>query len=394
MFYYNFHYRPQNFDTKCFGREYCWYCVSRCSFCLQLTGSNYSKLEGFGRTLRFCSQECLEKLKTVVPLNVTLQQPPENSEKFVALKISGTGQIPISELVYHVNMIIYIGPAGDSPNFKAFAFFQSRSFHLQIIFQLSVGEQESKVRLSPLHELSQNVEDSFNILLLQSLSHLSLQEDLSLKSIYNFLMSESQRSIVCTLDTTVALKLPFPNLVVNTANADDLVKKAKKDTDLQHTESDKEKDEDEGEAILEKASNFVIFEKTEEQLSEFLKALPANSVVSTKFSTSVSFMNFIENYQVQACYLTMTLLEKLCLMHFHKVNDFLRIPLKETNDSNETTYKILLEHLSKAKMCIKHIPALGLKNIGDDVGSKMKTFTSSLSQLCELLYCGEYKCVL
>ena len=343
--------------------------------------------------MRFCSQECLEKLKTAVPLKVALHQPQGDDGKCVALKISGTGQIPSSELVYLVSITIYIGPASDSASFKTFAYFQSRSFSLQVIFQLSVGEHKSKVRLSPLHELSQNAEDSFNTLLLQSLSHLSLKEDLSLKSIHTFSMSKFQtstESIACSLDTAVALKLPIPTLVVSIANADDLVKKAKSDTDSQHTESDKEKDQDGSEAVLEKASTFITFEITEDHLSGFLKALPANSVVSTKFSTSVSFVNFITNYHVQARYLTMKLLEEFCVMHFNEVNDVLRIPLNETNDSNETIYKILLEHLSKAKMCMKHIPALGLKNIGDDVGSKMRTFTSTLCQLCELLYCGEY----
>ena len=363
---------------------------------MQLTGSNYSKLDNYGKTLRFCSQKCLEQLATTVPLEIAVHQTSplqEDNEKFVALKISGTGQVSNSELMYRVNLIVYIGATlscGDSvTNLRAFAFFQCRSFHLHTIFPLCIGELDSENTISLLHAASpsQNVQDSFNILLQQSLSQLSLK-DLSLKNLYSLLMIRSQTStdgVVCSLDTVVAVKLPFPMLKVSVIYADSLLKEA---TDLGQLNKGREYGD------REKVSGFLTLEKTEDGLSQLLKVLPVNYIVSTNFSTSVSLMNFIETYKIQACHLPMKLLENLCLMHFREANDVLGLPLRERNDKNEISYLKLLGHLTKAKMYIKYLPALGIKNVGDNVGNKMQTFTSTLSQLYELLYCGEYYAII
>ena len=57
---------------------------------------------------------------------------------------------------------------------------------------------------------------------------------------------------------------------------------------------------------------------------------------------------------------------------------------------NENTYKSLCDLVTKANMCMKHMPALSLRKVGDEVGSKMQAFTSTLCKLIEHLYCGEY----
>lgn len=389
-------------DLRCFGQEYCWYCVNRCSFCLQLAGSDYSELEDTGRTLRFCSQECSERLKTTIPLHATLHQVSttrKEIEDIVALDISGTGKAPNSELMYYVNFSLYIGAdvssstASDSvTDLNAFAFFHSRCLHLQTIFWLSIRNSDSHITLSP-SALPQSIHEAisdFTTLLMHSLSVSSVKEDLSLEHLYSLLRDQDKLSKVCELDTIVAVKVPLPTLKITLIH--DMLKDERKNTDPQFTLYSSKDDKKYREMLCgdvsETQSLGFMLETTEDGLSKLLRVLPAECTVCTEFLISVCSLNFTEKHD-QAYSLPVDIVEKICFIHFCQVNDILKHPLKKTNDMNESTYKDLHNHFSKAEMCIKYVPAFGLRKIGDHIGDSMQALTSTLCQLYDLLYCGE-----
>ena len=391
-------------DLKCFGQEYCWYCVNRCSFCLQLAGCNYSELEDIRRTLRFCSQECSERLKTTIPLQTTLYQVSITQRDIVALGISGTGKTSNSELAYHVNFNLFTGEDISSrDSINAVAFFHSRSLHLQTFFQLSVRESGSHMTLSSssLPQSMHGAISELTTLLMHSLSILSVKKELSLTHLHSSLRDQNKLSKMCQLDTTVAVKVLCPTLKVTLIH--DMLKDEGKRTDPQCTSPSScgSKDDERHQEMLYVDDNTLTSEKktqsldfytleiTEDGLSKLLQVLPAECTVCTEFMMSVRSLNFTKKQYEQACSLPVNTVEKICLMHFCQANEILKLPLKEENDVNESHYKDLYDHFSKAKTCMKYIPAFGLRKIGNNVADSMQAVTNSLCQLCDLLYCGE-----
>ena len=381
--------------------------MNRCSLCLQLAGSNYSELEDIGRTLRFCSQECSERLKTTIPLQATLHQvsiAQKEIEDIVALDISGTGKTSNSELAYHVNFNLYIeADISSHDSLTAVAFFHSRSLHLQTVFQLSVRESGSCMTLSS-QSLPQSMHGAISeltTLLMHSLSTLSVKEELCLTHLYSSLRDENKSSKMCQLDTAVAVKVLCPTLKVTLIH--DMLKDERKITDSQCTSpsgygsnDDKKHQEmlyaDDDMVNSEKETQSLGFnrlEVTEDGLSKLLQVLPAECTVCTEFFMSVCSLNFTKKQYMQACSLPINTVEKICSMHFYQANDILKLPLKEANDMNESHYKGLHYHFSKAKTCMKYIPACGLRKIGDTIADSMQAVTNCLCQLCNLLYCGE-----
>lgn len=394
-------YRLQNVDLRCFGQEYCWYCVNRCSFCLQLAGSNYSELEDIGRTLRFCSQECSAKLKTTIPPCATLHQlsvTQDEIKDIVALDISGSGKAPNSELVYHISFSLYIGKDATSSSasnsisdLNAFAFFRSRCLHLQTIFQLNVTVSDSHITLSPPSSLPQSMHmheaiSDLTTLLMHSLSVTSLKEDLSLEYLYSLLRDQDKASKVCELDTIVVVKAPLPTLKISLILNDE-----RKIIDPQFTLHSSKDDKKYPEMLCgdinETQSVGFTLEIAEDGLSNLLRVLPSECTVCTEFLMSIYPLNFTEKCD-QAYSLPVEIVEKVCSIHFCQVNDILKQPLKKTNDVNESTYKDLYDHFSKAKMCIKYMPSFRLRKIGDCIGDRTQALTSTLCQLYDLLYCG------
>lgn len=151
-----------------------------------------------------------------------------------------------------------------------------------------------------------------------------------------------------------------------------------------HTDGDTVNSENETQSL-----GFYTLEITEDGLSKLLQVLPAECTVCTEFLTSVRLLNFTKKQYEQGCSLPVDTVEKICLMHFCQANEILKLPLKKANDMNESHYKDLHDHFSKAKICMKYIPAFGLRNIGDNMADSMQAVTNSLCQLCDLLYCGE-----
>ena len=409
--------RSQSLDLRCFGREYCWYCVNRCSICLQLTGSNYSELDDYGRQLRFCSQECRKRLMTTVPLQASFQQIsiPEEGENFVVLKVSGTGQTANSDLFYNVNLNVYIGEAVSSSRsddsvtgLNAFAFFHSRCLHLQTVLRLNVTECDSQITLSPLHlSLPQSVQESLNditSLLTQTLAVVSVKDKLPLKYLYSFLTdltSTVESSEMYPLNGTIAVKVPLPTLKVIVIH--DLLKDTGESDIPKHNLCVVNKEEDQGllccdsypimsdkEIKVPQSLHHLRIEIGEDGLLQLLRLLPTECVVSTEFSTSASLVKFTEKCCVQRYILPMKTIEKFCLNHLFGVNNILKLGLKGKNDANENAYGDLYEFFSKSKICMKYMSAFSLENVGDILGDTMPAITSTLCKLIDLLYCGEW----
>ena len=390
-------------DLKCFGQEYCWYCINRCSFCLQLAGSNYSELEDIGRTLRFCSQECSEQLKTVIPLRTTLRQVPiaqEEIKDIMAIDICGTGKTTNSELGY-VSFNLYMGRDNSSCNsINAFAFYNSRSICLQTILQLSVRESGSHITFSSpsLPQAMQGAISELTDLLMHTLSFLTIKEDLPLTLLYKSFRDQNKLNKVCQLDT-VAVKVLYPTLKVTLIH--DMLKNESTDSQCISPSSCNSKDvkmhqemlHTDGDTVnLERETQLLSFhtlEITEDGLSKLLRVLPAECAVCTDFLMSVHLLSFKEKLYKKRYNLPIKTAEKICLMHFYRANDTLKLPLKESNEMNESCYKDICDNFSKAKTCMKYIPAFGLRKIGDLIAESMQAITNTFCQLCDLLYCGE-----
>ena len=199
------------------------------------------------------------------------------------------------------------------------------------------------------------------------------------------------KSKVHQLDSILAAKVAFPTMKITIMHG--MLKDAKEEThvdipicELSLISEIKENQEllysdSDGKQINDSQSlGSLTVETTEEGFSQLLRLLPADCVVCTICSTAVSSLNFPEKCLVQTFTnnLSVKTVEKFCLIHFHQINDILRLPLKETNDMNENTYKSLCDLVTKANMCMKHMPALSLRKVGDEVGSKMQAFTCLL----------------
>jgi hypothetical protein len=340
----------------------------------------------------------------------------ESSKDMVTVNISGTGKAPNTECICHVNLNVYIGEnvsysgVGDSvSDGSVFAFFSSRCHHLQTVFQLGIEERDSRLQLAPLHvtTLPQSIQDlePFNeltTLLMQSLTALSLKEYVSLKHLYGFLRDQAKLNQVSLLDSTVTVNVPYPTVKVTLVH--DMLKDENEGADPQHSLHSMYLNKDQellcsgGDMINSKGEGDVqsqpllsdTLETTEDGFSQLLRILPANCIVGTEFATSKCLLNFIEKPgSIQECSLPMKTIKRVGLIHFYQVNNILKSPLMERNDMSETIYRNLHEHFTKAKMCIKYMPALCLKGVGDDVGDSMHAFITTLCHLYELLYCGK-----
>ena len=236
---------------------------------------------------------------------------------------------------------------------------------------------------------------------MHSLSILSVKKELSLTHLHSSLGDQNKLSKMCQLDTTVAVKVLCPTLKVTLIH--DMLKDEGKRTDPLCTSPSccGSKDDEKHQEMLyadddmlnsEKKTQslgFYTLEVTEDGLSKLLQVLPAECTVCTEFMMSVCSLNFTKKQYEQACSLPVNTVDKICLMHFCQANEILKLPLKEANDMNESHYKDLHDHFSKAKMCMKYIPAFGLRKIGNNVADSMQAVTNNLCQLCDLLYCGE-----
>ena len=361
-------------DTKCFD-SYCWYCQDKCLLCLKPSGPDYSALDSCGKTLRYCTPACRNKLNDISQLNYSVSQVVTKATTakivdIVKVQVEGSGLIEHDQYRTTVHTALYIFlvrvKEEEALKFPMYSFYHSRSHHMQIFY-----ECDSIPAILDLLEFTKTTCDLDRIV--YSAVH-SFQggQVLSTGDFYSELIKQCNAPDSSPINSgNAAYSLPVPLLNIRIL-----------DVDNNSTSSRKQ----DGTATEIPKVTQITAIVTEKEFSKIILVAPPDTATMVEFTSGSKGVNFhCKDLKIIYCDGLWSL--PVCFALLDKINIVMTSPLEENNKSNECIYESLVQLYTKVELCLADFPTKSKQVIGDY--AKDMIFINNLRKLTSFLYVGK-----
>lgn len=339
-------------DTKCFG-AYCWYCIDKCCFCLKASGSEYSNVTSGEKILRYCSVECMKKLKEVSPLQLSVMKPEKELEQgtnmrpeFLRVKIQGSGILPNDELpaVVNVNVLLYVEKSIEEI-YPVSLFYSCRSHHLQTFCYYN--DVSSLSDLLTLEKSTFDLNEGIISLLLNFCRHHQMSV-MNSKQFYCALSRQYENAPLSMVSTVYSMLLPVLKVSMLDIN---LITQNHETTN--------------GEPDCARAVKTGLV--TEYQFRKLEEILPHNCALTVEFTNQIRTVHFNNCNSVPDSSFC-SLVKQVCSILISRIDALLEADEMDDIKSNEGLCDKLTQLCIKIELCLAKIPSMMNQDVCDMAG--------------------------